>query len=429
MPKLLPVYLQGSDSSEIESLPSYLVRSARIHRVSVGDIIRFSIDTYPDVREVGFSRYSYLKPQDILQPNKTSISLVKLLSHCSGQALEQASFLWLDDALGRTSNELIKGFRWCPECFHEMEATGIEPYFKLKWHLSAFNHCPLHFTDFISACESCGNDQTTYIRKHNIAKCQKCGESLAQRKANLSAGDIHLSIEENAFDIQQLFSDLAKTRFKAFPKGGVLKSLDEVFDWYWENDLEEESYELLGRDKALSLLHKQKDISLIVARRLAFKLGISLYTLMSGNAKQASMHLNFKLFCPVPVEYLSAKKKKHRDHEFLLKLIMKKLDGFEEPPSIKSVAIAVGISVGYIRYRYPVLLKKIVKNHQEYLAKQRLNKIYTAQKMALSYFIDQKYSEYPKSKHQAYKEVKRETGLAKGVIEQAVKRAYRALYN
>lgn len=86
------------------------------------------------------------------------------------------------------------------------------------------------------------------------------------------------------------------------------------------------------------------------------------------------------------------------------------------------------VSTEHLKYRYPSLTQKIAERHKELEAKRHLRKVYQAQKMALSYFLDQMHEEIPKSKRQAYKEVKLQTGLPKGIIEQAIRRVYNVLY-
>ena len=169
-------------------------------------------------------------------------------------------------------------------------------------------------------------------------------------------------------------------------------------------------------------------MSLTTIRRIAFKLEVSLFSFMSGEILEQPQSLGLTIPSNIPLEFLEPKSKNVHNHEFILRKIKLFFEESDSPPTIKAVARSVGVSIGYISYRYPVLLKQIVKTHQDYLARQQLHKIYTAQKMALSYFMDEKYSRSPQSKRQAYKAVKKETGLAKGLIEKAINRAYSALH-
>ncbi len=425
MSSLFPIPLQGRGSSEVESLPSYIARVAYHHGTSIGDIMRYSYthanSELPDRREV------YIKPEAILQANRTTAYLASSLGLCTGQDLTQGTLMCLSNSLGRSNHDIERGFRWCPECFSEMESLGIEPYIKLKWHLTCFSYCPNHFISFISACEHCGCDQTGYSRKYGIAMCQECGQSLSRRVSKIQPKNYHNSWEDNAFDVQKLFVDMAEANFKTLQEGGVLKSFRSLVHWCRENKQLDSLYSIIGKEESRLLAANQRAMSLTTIRRIAFKLEVPLFSFMNGDILEHPQSLGLIIPSDPSLGFLEPKEKNAHNHEIILKKIKGSLERFDSPPTIKAVARSVGVSIGYIRYRYPVLLSEIVKTHQDYLAKQQLHKIYIAQKMALSYFMDEKYSVSPKSKRQAYKEVKRETGLAKGVIEQAINRTYSAL--
>jgi hypothetical protein len=424
MKKLFPVPLLGKDTPEVESLPSYIARLAYHHKVSVGDILRLA---FLEIKDMAKVKKNHFGPEAIMQPNNTTMSLVNILSLMTNQPLEQSALVWMYRSLGRSSLELIKGYRWCPECFSEMNKMGIDPFIKSKWHLSGIKHCPIHKTNFIDKCESCGCKQVGYNRKYKFSLCQDCKADLSERNEPLNPSTIHCSWEENGFDLIKLYSDLVEVRFSSFPEYGAVQSLKDVFDYYWKNDEEYKFYQIFGRDESLGLIHKQQPISLLTARRMALKLGVSLYSFMNGEAAKVPFIIDPKFMCVLPEGYTASIKRRNYDHEEKLKVILCYLEGHEFP-SLKKVAECTGTSSGYIRHRYPVLAHKISDEFMEHQQKLRLRKIHLAQKAALEYFFDQKYADHSKSKRQAYKEVKRETGLAKGVIEQAVKRAYDATH-
>lgn len=424
MKKLFPIPLLGKDTPEVESLPSYITRLAYHHMVSIGDIFRL---VFSEVNSDKKERNIHFSPESIMQPNNTTLSLVNTLSLMTNQPLEQSALVWMYKALGRSSLEVVKGYRWCPECFSEMNKMGLEPYIKSKWHLTAIKHCPIHRTNFLNKCGSCGCKQIGYNRKYQFSICQECQSDLSERMEPLKPLAVHNSWEENGFDLIRLYEDLSEVKFASFPDDGAIQSLSNVFDYYWDEDQEYKFYELFGRDESIGLIHKQQPISLITARRIALKLGVSLYSFLSGDAAKVSFIIDPKVMCVLPDGYSAKTERRNYDHEEKLLKILHYLN-LLDCPSLKEVAKYTETSTGYLRYRYPVLSKKISDDYMADKVRSQLRKIYHAQRMALSYFFDLKYSDYPKSKRQAYKEVKRETGLAKGVIEQAIKRAYNAMY-
>ena len=133
------------------------------------------------------------------------------------------------------------------------------------------------------------------------------------------------------------------------------------------------------------------------------------------------------MFCTLPEGYLDVKHKARKDHIEILTKINNIVTTGEVPLTVKSVCKQVGISTGYLAYRYPVLYKDIVIKRKAYDEELRLKIIYRAQAAALDYFINEEYSTAPKSRNQAYKCLRRETGLPKWELMKAIETAYRAL--
>ncbi len=425
MNSLFPIELQGKGSTEVESLPSYIARSAFQHSVSIGEFLRF---VFRNDLDLYTKKTQQIKPHSLVQPNITTRRLVYRLEELTGVDIEGSVLYWMDIVLGRSSEEVIYNFRWCPECFKEMEDLGVDPYIKLKWHMKAYICCPNHLTPFAVGCDSCGCDQISYKRKYPINVCQRCGVSLSKRTTNIKIVDIKKSWEDNGFDIEQLFSDVVEFGVENFVEDGVFKSLDSIFNYCWEAEIENKFYEIVERDKLIAILHRQKRIGLTVARVVALRLGVSLYTFFCGEALKESLIFDAHVLCALPEGYLRAKLRRPLNHDDILDDLNKFFLKAEKPLSLKGVSERLCVSVGYLQYRYPALCSVIVDQYKDHKQHLQLKKIHLAQKLALSYFFDQKYAQYPKSKRQAYKEVRRETGLAKGVIEQAVKRAYGAMY-
>ncbi|MFL0798006.1 MAG: TniQ family protein [Cellvibrionaceae bacterium] len=426
--QLFPTPLQGVSSAEVESLPSYIHRAALEHGVSVGDLLRYVYRLGLKDHHVNTSVQlpSYVQTSDLVRSSRTSNMFRGLLEQYTSQDLS-TSMLWvLEGVLSRSKLEVTKGFRWCPECFSEFLSLGKEPYFKLIWHMSAVSACPIHRTPLVEACEFCGSDQSTYRVKVPLGYCQSCGKSLSKRKRRLKAKDVRFSWEDIGLDIVQLFNDLAINGCE-LPESGPKQSLDDLFDYYWRMGREDEFYGALTRDESLAILYEQTPFSLKTARRVSYRLGVSLYDFLSGNAALTTDVLDSEMFCNLPPGYLEANKKTKRDHRGVLNKVKRYLREHTNPPSLAELARAVGVSTGYLEYRHPVLSKDVVVKHQLYLEHEKLRKTYRAQELALKFFLDEKYAKQPKSRKQAYRVLREETGLPKWVLKDAIQVAYRAL--
>lgn len=94
--------------------------------------------------------------------------------------------------------------------------------------------------------------------------------------------------------------------------------------------------------------------------------------------------------------------------------------------SLKAVARELGVSVGYLEYRFPVQVRHIVDRSSRFHAEQQLRKRRLAQQNALRYFTEES-GNAPKSRKQAYRSIREETGLPKFMLKQAIQEAYSVL--
>jgi hypothetical protein len=428
--KLFSIPLRGAGTSEVESFASYIHRIAFEHGLFVGELLRYIYKNSPndshfdvDVPDVP----KYVRPGELLRPSRLVDAYVRMTGAMTSQNLRQSSLWFLDEPLGRSANEVVKGFRWCPECFEEMLVLGDEPYFKLVWHLSVISHCPHHKTPLVSNCQFCGCGQTSYRKQCLLVQCQKCGENLSSRKIGLVDSDIEPSWEASGNDVFQLLGDLSVLPVLNLPKDGVARSLSDVFDYYWRTERDRELYRLIDRDLLLRIIEHRQSVSLKVARRLAYRLGVSLYALLSGEAANSSLLLNPDWVQEFPPGFAPVEHKKPHDHAKIVKALRGIVEGSFAPPSKKQVALQLGVSIGYLEYRFAALMARIVKNHHDLAESERLHRKLQARRAALEYFVAPKYELAPKSRKQAYKILRQDTGLPKFMLKEAIKDAYSAV--
>ncbi|WP_028884906.1 TniQ family protein [Teredinibacter turnerae] len=430
--KLFPIPVRGMGTAEIESLPSYIHRAAYNHGIFVGELLRFAgrqvrrDATYQGRLE---NTPKYLQNHEILRSNKLSDYLVDVFEHLTGQDLSGTYASVLSTAFNRSSHEIVEGFRWCPECIDEMLALGEEPYFKLIWHFRAISVCPIHRSTLLQACDHCGCKQTSYRRVRPLHICQGCGKPISYRKAPVSGESAMPTWMNAGRDVLQLVSDLQKYGKSSLPEDGLVTSVNQLFDHYWRLDKEDKFYELLSRDKLLSVVHYGRRLCLNDARKLSFRLGISLYDLISGNAANTTPLLAIDDYCPFPDSFRDPVRREVRNHDAILqKLIaLSASDQDDEPMSLKATARWLGVSVGYIEYRFPVQVKQITSRYRHFKQTEHLKKIYLAQRRSLEYFLSESEGGAPKSRKQAYRFLKAETGLPKWVLKKAIQTAYNAM--
>jgi hypothetical protein len=430
--KLFPIGARGRGTAEIESLPSYIHRMAYRHGIYVGELLRFSENqirrdsAYPGM--LG-TLPSYLYISELLRCNRLSKYLVDMFEYLTQQPLSGTFASVISDSFTRSSNELLEGFRWCPECIGEMLELGEEPYFKLIWHFHAVKACPIHRSPFMQACDYCGCGQTTYRKVRNLGTCQHCARPLSLRKTPIQTSDLEPSWEDVGQDVLELVSEVQRHGVSSLPPDGLVTSVDQLFDHYWKLDKEKRFYELLSREKLLAVVYHRKSLCLNDARKLSFRLGISLYDLISGNAIQTTPLLTVADYCPFPKSFRNPIHHEVRDHKAILRRL-KKLSRTTQgcpPLSLKGTAKELGVSIGYLKYRFPVQVEEITTRYKLFKEEDYLKKIYLAQKRSLEYFMSRAGNTSPKSRKQAYRQLREETGLPKWVLKKAIQTAYSAL--
>jgi len=310
-----------------------------------------------------------------------------------------------------------------------MLALGEEPYFKLSWHFRALSVCSIYRGELLQACDHCGCKQTSYRRIKPLAICQECGKPLSFRKASGGVNNAIPTWMHTGRDVLQLVSDLQEYGCSSLPENGLVTSVNLLFDHYWRLDKEDKFYELLSRDKLLSVVHYGHSLCLNDARKLSFRLGISLYDLISGNAANTTPLLGIDDYCPFPDSFRSPVRREVRDHgAILLKLkALNASDQDNEQLSLKATARRLGVSVGYLEYRFPVQVNEITARYKHFKQVEHLGKLYLAQRRSLEYFLSESEGNAPKSRKQAYRLLKEETGLPKWVLKNAIQTAYAAL--
>lgn len=83
--------------------------------------------------------------------------------------------------------------------------------------------------------------------------------------------------------------------------------------------------------------------------------------------------------------------------------------------------------MGYLEYRFPIQVNEISARYKHFKQVEHLGKLYLAQRRSLEYFLSESEGNAPKSRKQAYRLLKEETGLPKWVLKNAIQTAYAAL--
>ena len=425
--KFFSVPMQGQGTADVESLPSYVLRLAYEHGVSAGVLLSTLWDdlSYRGARHQTIGGRSGI--EGLARVNSRSLGVRFYLSGITGQDLSCRPLDFLENRVYMISTE-IGGFRWCPECLSEMSQVGVPRYIKQLWHMTAVTHCPLHRSLLVEVCPKCDSEQVSMRYDIQIGWCGKCRHSLSTRKKSLTPDDIQPSWKCISYDILEVFEETARgdktgSDIHLYHRAGASMLRDYIKFMAFDHKLPPEFKPFL-EEYARNPFQFWR---LTTMRRLAYLLNVSLYQLLSNDHESLPFPYELSAIKNMPAQ-IKPRKKVVRNHKQEYQKIVALIEAQTAPPSLKRLAKLANVSVGYMEYRFPSLVRKVVDESQAYLRNEKLSRQYRAQEAAIRFFTDQRYADYNQSRKEAYRVLREETGLPKWVLKNAIQAAYGALH-
>ncbi len=290
MAYLFPVALRGVGTADIEAFGPYIHRLADAHGISAGRLLAHVVSwhaaEHPELQQCLAGLHSTTDLCIYVRPNHATQQLVEIFANATGNVeLRCGTFLALQDALDRSMDTFTSHTCWCPACMREFEAMEDPGYFKLLWQLQAVTHCPTHGLPLRSTCAVCGSYQNGLGARSDCRTCKKCGSPLSEGQ---NVGDRAGSWENHGADLIELVELIASDSTLAFPASGVRSVLSAIFDEVWAKEHEGKFWELIPRDECISIVTGHQPVSLMTARRIAFRLGMHLSDLLAGTVTMTS---------------------------------------------------------------------------------------------------------------------------------------------
>lgn len=174
-----------------ESLLSWLIRLAREHAVSPRDLVREVIGQHdPQVKALCYGSFFRRHALTIDGLGRYAQRFASRLSELSGvRDLENHTLRpWRFVIAGQGSPVLATSQRWCPQCLADMVKVGGAPYRMLLWSMRAVEVCPVHKEVLQHHCPHCRAEQPAIPRWPDILYCDSCRVSLL-----LDAGEFESS--------------------------------------------------------------------------------------------------------------------------------------------------------------------------------------------------------------------------------------------
>lgn len=438
MTKLFPIPMMGQGTADVESLSSYLFRSAYLHGVSVKTLLNAMNEFSESNLKIQLNRpISKSLIIWLAGVSEATTELRARLGEFTGHDMSCKPLDFLNLKVYGLNTE-IGEFRWCPECLAEMHRIGAPLYYKQIWHMSIVKHCPVHRVRLVELCHKCHWNQTSFKAFYPVGYCTRCGESLFKRRTPLLQSDILPSWECPNHDFLEIFEKTAnfvpeKTRFfgtefvlaetrlfgaKFFPKlDGEYASSRKTLYFQTPDAM---------KVREQCRLNWKAGFRLQSLRRLAYFMNISLYELLNFNGNLYTLPLAISEVEAAP-KNPNVRIRATQNHQPTYHKVVAYIKEQETPPSLKQVALFAKVSTGYLKFRFPSLARQIVENYQNSRLQKSLENRYRAQTAAFQYFTDGRYASHGRTKTAAYSALRDETGLPKRLLIHSIQTAYEAL--
>lgn len=422
-PRLFSLPLRGVGTAEVEALSSYLQRLAIAHGVSVWKLLdrlrswyRHDHPNFEDHLEGAFSSPDL---SIFIRPNKTTQQIVAMLEHVTdNKEFRCGTFLSLIDGLDRSVGLFAERPRWCPACMGEFERTDDRGYIKLLWLLKPITHCPAHSIPLHDRCNECDARQRTSKFEPNFTRCVVCRTDFA---SVLETRESQSRWSYEGSDLIQLVETIASDSQLMFPAGGVQRMISALFDKVWTDVEELRFWKILPRDECISIATGDEPVTLATARKLAFRIGVPLPVLLMGQVELTSGVLDPEWTKELPNDMQPKRRRKRRDRTVILRKLKQATTHHTKPPlSLKQVAKQVGVSVGCLQYHFPAQSREIVAAYLAWKIEQQNRKRIEARAAAIAFFTSDRYGRHPRSRKQALRTIRKETGLPKNILREAI---------
>lgn len=419
MLSLLPLPMLGLGTSDVEALPSYLIRVGCAHSISSGHLMRHLLG--PQNKGGGLIAGVQAQPMAALvRPNATTEGVIQRVAgqvSATSSELSQGTFVRLAPALARASNTFAKHLRWCPGCFHSQIHEIGQAYFKLAWFLTAVEACNIHHLKLRDRCPACHRLARPMNRWQRIDQCQSCGLNLAR----VCSDDLVLrNPEQTAPDLVQFVGELS-LRTAAFPVGGTNRYVDQIFSAAWACEAELELWSKLPRDDCLRYAEENEPVTLATARRIAYLLEVPICELLDGGPPR--MHcFGFAARSELPGPLQAHRRGVKAPVERIGTTLREEIKS-EQPRSPRQVAEAMGTSVGAMRYHHPALLTELAGAWRASEAKRLRSHEASAKQATFQAVADWRHvSDRPLSRKSLLRHLMGKTEIPKGALREAIQR-------
>lgn len=423
---LYPMAIQGTGTSEVEALSSYLLRTANAHATTAGTLLGLALARFPS--PLLQSRTGFLKSNVsvFIRPNQTTAAVVGMVSQamgCGTDVFEPTTFLCLLDGLHRGMQIYSSQLRWCPACFGELRSRDAPIYFKLKWQVLTEYVCDIHSVKLRDRCRACGATQDSYGTRRDIGLCVSCSAPLdAIEKNDLAAGC-------STTDIRDLVDYVAVRGRVRFPVHGVGSVITDLHNEALKEGREERLYRLVPRETLFRFIHQRDPITLQSALRIASGLGVPLLDLLRGKLQGTNRDLLLeRMALPLFFERPRRRREQLEPKQLLQKMREAAEIVAKHPePSLRALSREVGVSIGALWYHLPERTRQFSDEYKKNRADRHKRKREEARDAVRKCVLEwpRSHARLPSGKA-LLRKLRAETGLPKNLLRDEICRTLAA---
>jgi hypothetical protein len=363
----------GLGTGACESLTSYLVRLASVHSLPLRRFVsRLLPSQAPGVLPQCDAKFFRVHAATINGPGSYAQRFVDVLGTATGRRdLSLLTLLPWRNLLAPNGTPLIRKWRqWCPECLADWTGTsavdGAWGYWPLVWSIVSSTVCTKHGTGLVDACWKCQRRQPAIPRVADLLRCDGCGSDLRVRTHASPASLVDLrsasTVTEQLVALNGVVDpEKAHRRWvKAISVRLASLRLNRA-----------SACRLVGLDQRVmnAWVNRRTRVSISAFVRVSIGLDLSIPLAFGRSTAQEGQAIRLQ---ELPPRLATSKPRRHpvdakeRGARLLTSAISAPV-----APTLRQIAVATGTSTGFLRYRYPDLVKQLRTRNLEQLRRAK----------------------------------------------------------
>lgn len=347
-------------SSLSESLPSYIMRLAMAHSVTVGTLVQYEIFPHLKLSSIGARSSFHSVIRRLYSSSMLSRELIQVLEELTGNN-DLRSLNFNISHLFDNSRIFRKLRTWCPHCLEQFRSEEGIIYEPLIWNFSIVEFCKKHKYPLQKECPNCGQEMRSITLISVPGYCSRCRCWLGNPNSYPEDLDIenvhwHWWVYDNIAELISEFPRISQSNCKEF----IANNLKKIVNHYSGN------LRNLAQSVELSYttLHRwvnedvRSNLNLLLC--LGYCIGLTIKQIAAEQLPIDSIEITL-LRQPV-------KKRSFRSRDTDLELCEQRLnaailDSFT--PSINEIARQASVSRRILYHNFPDKVRDIVVKRRE----------------------------------------------------------------